>query len=1098
MSSPPSPPPLGVTASRLSVVLGGKSSGSSDHPDSGIDNCNGSDTSNCHTTHADLTTGSTCTRQELEDDFTCSSSSDGDHSNRLGDDYEIVQASEQVKVNTRPKAKLSSAESKRQDVGNSKVATSKEEKQRTNEIIILESSSVSSETGSWESVSPLQLQLQQQQQPQTMNYPAPVAVPLVITLSGVADGKETDGLCPVPNRTACFIDASSLFDESELIAAQGTSSAPLPPLMDQFNARGVVVAESNKVTDPPVVLDIKDQFSSGDYTPLQLSGGELVSSRNSDGGEEGTCRSVSSPPKDKQDSEKLLGSIVFKNSINEYSGVVIDTPEPYDRLDGSDLGVDKESTGGREEECKSGYPLRNARSDFTSLMDIYQENKRNGSSGSGYKFNYMRTQSENHAQPQSIILPDTPHNSIMNVNVLTKVPSEDSESDRADEDRTRRRHLKFETAPIVSGGVSVMDFSPKLCESPPVRRKLDTCPILSGGFVSQEQVSQPLKEVNSISKPTESTSFKSWVIDLNDLSPAKEEEPKRIPQSAPMQKFSHFYVSLDNTSTEKDNNLVTNSRAGTKECASLTSSVKKSTGFFVDLTEETKAGEKDQRQSTEKAHPELVATSSSESGDDKKNMFSMFIDFGEKKPVPKKESLSFTSRLSDTINRRKELERRSESPRRTTERVGEVEKCTSLPFVPLNRMNDEVQLRPKFRSSVSEDHRQTCVAANSETVASTSTSTVERPISFTAGDKSLMRIIDKIPLLSKTSSMSIDLSVSPLEDFTCSKSELSTLSTSGRSNSNNSSTKDLNKYSGSAKIGAKRHQKDVNINETYDKSSSQNSLTDGALSKDLSPDSATATNTDELTYQNDPPANVITAADELSAEATIRTDAGLSTIIEANERLSSPAKKEKESKHTMETLQATIEKQRKLLETVSETAETTSFVRLSDMDKPFQSFEICSGGGTTSSILSKSGGVERRTARPSVGGNYYEKTRHTNMYYSTDTNMINLASSFENSQSLSRIFPHLSKGKLIGASCIYNSLTIFVSFTVFSNSLPANVGLEISSSMPWEMASMSSGLSPNSSVTSSCNPSAQGIYCGDEHLFLWCICRVTFLTLSNC
>lgn len=244
----------------------------------------------------------------------------------------------------------------------------------------------------------------------------------------------------------------------------------------------------------------------------------------------------------------------------------------------------------------------------------------------------------------------------------------------------------------------------------------------------------------------------------------------------------------------------------------------------------------------------------------------------------------------------------------------------------------------------------------------------------------------------------------------------------------------------------KRHQKDVKINETFDKSS-QSSITDGALSKDLSPDSATATNTEDLTYQNEPETSVpvtSTESQDVLSEAVVvkvkpLVEVGLSTILEANEKLASPAKKldkrtvieeeeeqrqvrAQEATHTMETLQATIEKQRKLLlETVNEAAETTSFVRLSDMDKPFQSFEIYSSGGGVggmgSSSLTKSGG-ERRTRSMAGGydamsvgrGNYYEKTRHNNMYYSTDTNIINLASSFENSRSLSRIFPHLSKG----------------------------------------------------------------------------------------
>lgn len=1131
--------PVGVVSSLLSVAnkppKGGISSHSSEHHDSGIDNGHSSDASNCwrtattdHDREEDATTATTLTTTTTHRDMEDSSSGseddvdddddDGTEASNLRNalpadelaDYEIVQSPEEVKVNeeeTRPPASVGTGTPAapsvgaqqqqsltRLDNGNSnKVATSKEEKQRQNEeIIILESSSVSSETGSWESVSPEQLQqIHHQQQQQVAGNLSDLTV--AASCSSVAK------LCAdhdsKPIRTACFIDASSLLDDSELAERASTAqrtATKLPP-------------DTDTMEEPPPrkVTEIRDQFSSGEFTPLQLSsggGGGLVGSM-SNSGSSGECvvsgggRKSSTPPRgsmamDPKESEKFQGNIVFKNSINQYSGVLIEDPASTDGVSGG--GPSNES------ECLTtrSYPLRNARSDFNSLMDIYQENKKSASGG--FKFNYMRTQSENHAEPQSIILPDTPHNSILNVNLVQscdvqrgRLRSSDGEeqppSESSEGHRTPRKHLKFmESAPIVSGGVSVADFSPKLCESPPVRRKLDTCPILSGGYVSdcaEGAVEHPAKVV---ARPTESSSFKSWVIDLNDLPQAEAEQQtttttteekqtnqatfKNTSQSVPTQKYSHFYVSLDDVpqspsetikrgGTDNESSSSASSKVPQPLSASVaTTSMKKSTGFFVDFTADSEDAQKKPKEKPTVDGQEKEAGGDESQEEDKNNMFSMFIDFGERKPVPKKESLSFTSRLSETINRRKELERRSESPRSTAERLSSdegVEKCTSLPFVPLlDRRSDDVQLRPKFRASVSEDQRHTWADKHGASVAAAthSSSAAERPISFTAGDKGLMSIIDKIPLLSKTSSMSIDSSISPMEDFTCSKSELSTFSTSATSNSNNSSTKELNRQlqvlGGSAE---KRHQKDAKINETFDKSS-QSSITDGVLSKDLSPDSATATNTEDLTYQNEAECLPVECVDVLS-EAVVGklkplVEVGLSTILETNEKLASPAHKrmgkgavavvikeeeeeaqgqqEKatmsgpEATHTMETLQATIEKQRKLLlETVNEAAETTSFVRLSDMDKPFQSFEIYSSGsvvGMGSASLTKSGG-DRRTrsmaGHDAMGGrgSYYEKTRHNNMYYSTDTNIINLASSFENSRSLSRIFPHLSKGK---------------------------------------------------------------------------------------
>ena len=1057
------PPPDRLSTIATATATAGGISRSSEHHDSGIENCNSSIATD-HDREEDTTTFTSSTTHR-GDSYASSASEDN-----AGGDFEFVNlTSEEVKVTSRPKVQPgsgasaplasnsgsnSAVEAVKRLESNHHVTTSKAEKQRQNEeIIILESSSVSSETGSWESVTPEHLQQIHHHQLVAGGGGRSGGSNLseVTALSNAAPtGSDYDAK---PIRTACFIDASSLLDESELAAL---STAAVPVDASQRSR----VEEEDDADEPKIVTEtkqieheIKDQFSSGDYTPLQLSGGavnmcsDMNSSSESGYGATPGRKSVT-PPRgggggsvsmDPKEAEKLKGSLVFKNSINQYSGVLIETDS-----EGVCGGEEVASGGGTTSDegdlpVTRSFPLRNTRSDFTSLMDIYQENKRNGG-GNPVKFNYMRTQSENHAEPQSIILPDTPHNSILNVNImggsrgrLRSSEAEDDHCESQDECRTPKRHLKYmESAPIVSGGVSVTDFSPKLCESPPVRRKLDTCPILSGGFKREEGVvEEPVKVVSLQQQQSGPTSLKSWVIDLNDLPEAKDEEAeksvanKKTSQSVPTQKYSHFYVSLDDGLQEERTSAISDKEVVKQEVPSASSvqNTKKSTGFFVEFGVDEAKNKEPVEEVTKKT---AESVSKEDDSDDKKNIFSMFIDFGDRKPVPKKESLSFTSRFSETINRRKELERRSESPRGSQRVVpGEVEKCTSLPFVPVDRKAEEaVQLRPKFRSSLSEDHQSKRPEDASSSSGKRGPPAAERPISFTAGDKGLMSIIDKIPLLSKTSSMSIDSSISPIEDFTCSKSEISTFSTSATSNSNNSSTKELSRQlqvlGGCAE---KKHKKDAKIGETFDKSS-QGSLTDGVLSKDLSPDSATATNTEDLTYQNEV-TEVQSEVTTVASEGTVKVqaEAPLSTIPETNEKLASPAKKNidksavsQEATHTMETLQATIEKQRKLLETVNEAAETTSFVRLSDMDKPFQSFEIYSSGSAMgNSGLSKSGGVGERRVRSTLDGRgtYYEKQRHNNMYFSTDTNIINLASSFENSRSLSRIFPHLSKGNVI-------------------------------------------------------------------------------------
>lgn len=308
-------------------------------------------------------------------------------------------------------------------------------------------------------------------------------------------------------------------------------------------------------------------------------------------------------------------------------------------------------------------------------------------------------------------------------------------------------------------------------------------------------------------------------------------------------------------------------------------------------------------------------------------------------------------------------------------------------------------------------------------------------------EKGVMNILEKIPILSKTSSMSIDSSVSPYEDFSCSKSFSSYSNNSATSHSSNSSID----HSGTKvpleggvdvmTASAKKRRKDAKMNETFDKSS-QGSVTEGILSQDESHGSST--DTDDVTFQNQ---------DLVEDKVEIKRDQStgdfktvkMETIPEISEQ--SPMKKaektsqntmevvEKAEKkdedfkieaHTMESLQALIEKQKQILENNLESPSTSiSFVRLSDLDKPMKQ-NIYENGSNNASSMSNSAKVSRMFQHDTIAGhrsltlqNESTKTNHNwNMSRSTgNNNLSSLASSVENFRSLTRLFPHLTDGE---------------------------------------------------------------------------------------
>ncbi|XP_059614733.1 BTB/POZ domain-containing protein 8 [Phlebotomus argentipes] len=624
-------------------------------------------------------------------------------------------------------------------------SSSKEEKQRHNEeIVTLETSSVSSESGSWE-IFPAPSK--------TASASSLIKQPLSLQdtcrqfLDHQSDEKAEVETARNPPVSACFIDASTLLDDTELAYAS------------QARTRD---------------YDIKDQFSGAEAK--FPSGLELFSTDN--------------PPREQKnvvkECEKKQGSVVFKGAIRQYSGHFVDP----------------------------------------ALVDEAL------SESSASASNQMPT-------------------------------------DREDSDETPSSRKGSTSPPIMSGGVSVEDFSPKVFSSPHLRRRTEMCPILSGG-VSQEDFA-------SSSKPDllkhATVKQASWVIDMS-LSP-KSHEPDIITSE-----------SLDTDSLKCKSAPIV---------VTCETPMKKSTGFYIPLNSE------EVKEPT--SLPDLGTSKSGSS----KNIFSMFIDIGEKKPVAKKAPVK--SRLAKTLAQSKEEEK--------------------------------------------------------------------GPSTSVESGKCIMNIFESIPILSSSSCTS--------NDFTASNKE--------------SSNSDRDKSLTSEENAPVEKMKN---DETYVMPLQEG----GKLSNTLSLTSI-ATDVEDNTLQNGETSGCSTDDQETPGRS------GKSVkISDKGDRA-----------HTMESLRATIEKQRQLLDTVVEGGDP-GFVRLSDLDKP-KSFHL------------------KQSQHKRVKS--YEKSLW-NMSKSTEFgNRVNLASSFENSRSLSRLFPHLN--------------------SVFSHSLPNNVGEETISEIQDMFISDMSGESSATSTT---------------------------------
>lgn len=770
----------------------------------------------------------------------------------------------------------------------------------------------------------------------------------------------------------CFIDASSLLDEEDLIYTPPPSVCHKTySVVNQTQLQKSFELEDGDDQLLPKNHDIKDQYSALEK-PVNSSKKFLHE-------ENGSSR----------ENEKHQGNLIFQHAIPQFSGHLIKHSEDNYT---SDLSIYSSTSG----EPREQNDFANSTSRFNSLGENASDGYNSGCNSAGYS----RIHSDNDS---SIVLPETPFNSIIQVARQLKIYEACDFVDGEEKDeqmgkisypiKIPRRSMKYdEFAPVLSGGVSVKDFTPKQCESPSTKRRTDTCPILSGGSVDFED--EKPKEVR---RPSTSTTSHSWVVDFNELKIREDDEkidrqPKSLDYSSGQNNSLGFYVDFNSLKNVEKKSVESKPNSSVRE------DEKRSTGFFVDFSDSS-------RPETPK-HVQVPSVKSKAAASDKKNMFSMFIDLSDEDKKMKAPEV-----VEETI--------KEESPSKVDEKSPKEDKKGCYMFIESD--SPVVKRRANVISkNETKRHSWNVNPQEGPTEAQRSAKTYQRSTSV-SNEKGSINILEKLPILSKTSSMSIDSSVSPYEDFSCSKS-FSSYSNNSVTTSNSSIDHSGTKILLDENImtqSAKKRRKDAKLNETFDKSS-QGSITEGILSNDDS-QADTSTDTDDVTFQNNEQEEILAHEMRMEHSNGDFKSKIMETIPETTE--SSPLKKlvlkideeEKETDlkietHTMESLQALIEKQKQILENTAEPT-SVSFVRLSDLDKPPPPQKHCDNSTASNSTKVSRLFHENSGHRSLTLQNDTRHSNNWNMSRSTGNNLTNLASSVENSRSISRLFPHLSKGQ---------------------------------------------------------------------------------------
>ncbi|XP_053623957.1 uncharacterized protein LOC128682927 isoform X2 [Plodia interpunctella] len=424
---------------------------------------------------------------------------------------------------------------------NKESKSSKEEKQRQNEeIVIMESSSVSSETGSWESVFPPKLD-------------------------------EKDSCEKFLNMEREFINQDITIEPNDNKNMDHFSGPSNPNDFNESFGSSLVHKSPFKNTscfiDATLLIDDED-------TTINIH-----VNKNSE-----------------------MGVTVPSQSIPISSDKVDLSPNDWSESNDNDDSL--EQTESKEKNLKESSPT-------VFEMNLVPED----SFGQAHRRTANDKLTENVSHNSFYPLPDTPHNSLR---VLTSKSDDCRENSvgsnipdtlKNEYINTKLMKNSHELSPIVSGGASIKDHLPQVnTASPLARRKLENVPIVSGAYTPNLDRSQ-----SESPKPNNSS---AWVIDVSNNKSSVTINQKEAPSK---KNTSGIDCSRSRTSVDSDG------------------SEKSSQKFFIDFTNLSSSSP--------------VVKQNTENPSEKKYIFSMFIDLGDKaqvKEMPTLQSSSVNTKRSAT------------------------------------------------------------------------------------------------------------------------------------------------------------------------------------------------------------------------------------------------------------------------------------------------------------------------------------------------------------------------------------------------------------------------------------------------------------------
>ncbi|CAL7935273.1 unnamed protein product [Xylocopa violacea] len=339
----------------------------------------------------------------------------------------------------------------------------------------------------------------------------------------------------------------------------------------------------------------------------------------------------------RQEYERRQGNLVFQNAIPQYSGHRVDGDSCFNPPDEPSIPIsnvlnkftmDVQVPTGSQYHTMPYLSLNNEKYEINQALP---ENNNSLPSTAKTNMIYPVTKSASdevvmdyHAELDN----DTSNCSNSLPVTLSCIIQKDNRTD------TLKKTKCVETMPIISGGVSTSDYS-KPTDSPTVRRKTESTPIVSGGSVI-------MNEFEAKTRPTRmSSSMTAWVVDMSDCN---KNEPKLssnahagMSQSfsssecvkKPVRKMSAhekhgslgFFVNLK----DMDNKPVAQQQSYATEKKEQNICSKSYCEFYVDMSG-TNSAPKNKKLEVEElvVKPEKPIESS-----DKKNIFSMFIDLSD-------------------------------------------------------------------------------------------------------------------------------------------------------------------------------------------------------------------------------------------------------------------------------------------------------------------------------------------------------------------------------------------------------------------------------------------------------------------------------------